>query len=318
MNNKADITVVMTTYNRAATLNDTLKSMSQTERKNIKVEFVIVDNNSTDNTKGVIEKWSKYLPITYLFESKPGQNPARNKALNEAKFGKIVVFTDDDVVPNANWFSVINYTCEQWPEYNVFGGKIYPVWPTNISLPKWAEESSIQSFGFAVHNYKEHQCIYEINEYPFSPNFWVRRSIFKDVKMFDNKIEWHPKNRIMATETVFFRDVVAKGHRIVYCPEAVVGHKINAEQLTVKNILKRSYSCGRGIAHIRSFCKSEMLNKTPLLWYAIRYAAISKLSLQLTGSLLPLAFDKPKQAINALQWLGYNMELLNLAEKIYE
>lgn len=314
MNAEPELTVVMTTYNRASILNETLKSMAQIQRKNLKVDFVIVDNNSTDNTKEIISKWNASLPITYLFESEPGQNPARNKALSEANFGKIIVFTDDDVKPNDNWFSAIVYACEQWPEYSVFGGKIYPIWPAETLLPKWAQENSIQSFGFAVHDYKEHQCVYEINDYPFSPNFWVRRSIFKDFQKFDNKIEWHPKNRIMATETVFFRDLVAKGHRIVYCPEAVVGHKINPEQLTLMNILKRSYSCGRGLAHIRSFCRSDMLKKTPLLWYAMRYAAISKIGLKLTGSFLPLAFDNPRQSIEAFQWLGYNMELLNLAQ----
>ncbi|OQA02586.1 MAG: hypothetical protein BWY69_00991 [Planctomycetes bacterium ADurb.Bin401] len=167
-----------------------------------------------------------------------------------------------------------------------------------------------------MHNYRAHQCVYEVNDYPFSPNFWIRRSIFKDFQKFDNRIEWHPKNRIMATETVFFRDLVAKGYRIVYCPEAVVGHKINPEQLTLMNILKRSYSCGRGLAHIRTFCKSDMLKKTPLLWYTMRYAAISKVGLKLTGSILPLAFDDPRKSIEAFQWLGYNMELLNLAKNI--
>jgi len=132
--------------------------------------------------------------------------------------------------------------------------------------------------------------------------------------MFDTKVEWHPKNRIMATETVFFRDLVEDGYRIVYCPEAIVGHKINTEQLTVKSILKRSYSCGRGLAHIRSFCRAEMLKNSPLLWYAMRYGAITKLGIKFTGTLLPLALERPQEAMYVMQWLGYNMELLNLAK----
>lgn len=315
MNNEPDITVIIATHNRAKVLNDTLMSISKTDMMGIDPELIIVDNNSSDNTKEVITNWNGKLRVKYLFEKKPGQNPARNRALLEANLGKIIIFTDDDIVPNINWFKAIIQSCEQWPEYNVFGGKIYPIWPTDSYFPKWAEEDSIQSFGFAVHNYKNEQCVYEKNDYPFSPNFWVRRKVFDNKKMFDEKVEWHPKNRIMATETVFFRDLINDGYRIVYCPQAIVGHKINADQLTIKSILKRSYSCGRGLAHIRSFCGAETFIKKPLLWYTMRYAAITKLSLQLTGAMLPLAFEKPKTAMYAMQWLGYNMELLNLAEQ---
>ncbi|MEN6384985.1 MAG: glycosyltransferase [Phycisphaerales bacterium] len=313
MKDESDITVIIATYNRAETLNETLNSMSKVDSGGIKAEFVIVDNNSTDNTKEVILKWHERLNTKYLFEKIPGQNPARNRALKEIKPGKIIVFTDDDVVPNVNWFKTIMQSTEQWPEYSIFGGRIYPLWPVNTSFPKWAEDDSIQSFGFAVHNYKTHQCVYEKNDYPFSPNFWVKRDVFNNNRMFDNRIEWHPKNRIMATETVFFRDLVNEGYRIVYCPESVVGHKIKPEQLKIGSILERSYSCGRGLAHIRSFCKPDMLKQKPVLWYTMRFGALAKIGIKFTGSLLHLAFEKPQPAMYAMQWLGYNIELLRLA-----
>ncbi len=312
--NNLDITLIMTTFNRADVLNHTLGRMAKTDRTGIKTEFVIVDNNSKDKTRDVILRWKNILNIKYLWEQKPGQNPARNRALKEAKLGRIVVFTDDDVVPEPDWFTAILQACRLWPEYSIFGGRIYPIWPANTDFPKWADEKWIQSFGFAVQDYSQHECVYEKKDYPFSPNFWVRRKVLEN-KLFNEKIEWHPKNRIMATETTFFKDLVEDGYRIVYCPKAVVGHKINPDQLTIKSILKRSYSCGRGLAYIRTFCKSEMLNDSPLLWYAIRYAAITRLGIKLTGAILPLAFEKPQSAIYAMQWLGYNIELLNLANQ---
>jgi glycosyltransferase involved in cell wall biosynthesis len=315
MKNEPDITIIIATFNRAAILNDTLQSMSEVNADGINVEFAIVDNNSTDNTKEVILNWAKKLNVRYLHEKRPGQNPARNRALAEIEPGKIIVFTDDDVVPNTNWFKVILQTSEQWPEYSVFGGRIYPIWPSDIDFPKWAQEEAVQSFGFAVHNYKDKQCVYEKQDYPFSPNFWVRRKIFSNKKMFDNKIEWHPKNQIMATETMFFKELVEDGYRIVYCPEAVVGHKIRPEQLTVKSILKRSYSCGRGTAYLRSFCRSDLLQKNPLLWYTMRYGAIAKLGMKLGMGILPAVFEKPQTAMYAMEWLGYNIELLRLAEE---
>lgn len=315
MFNEPDISVVIATHNRADILNDTLNTMSQIDRKGINAEFVIVDNNSTDNTKEIIESFKDKMPVKYLFEPKPGQNCARNRALSDAKLGRIVAFTDDDIEPNINWLHVINHACNQWPDYEIFGGRIYPIWPLDTDIPKWTEIRFIQELGYAAHDYKKIQALYEKEHYPSSGNFWVRRKLLAEGVRFDNSIEWHPKNRIMATETTFFRNLVEQGYRIVHCPEAVVGHKITTEQLSVSNLLKRSYSWGRGIAHIRPFYRPEMLNKNPLLWHTIRYAAITKLGFKLTASMVPLVFDKPQAAMYAMQWLGYNKELLNLAEK---
>ena len=167
---------------------------------------------------------------------------------------------------------------------------------------------------FAVHKYADKQMVYCKSHYPFSGNFWLRRKLIEEGRRFDSTIEWHPKNRICATETAFFKSLTEAGYEIVYCPEVIIGHKITDEQLTVKNLFKRAYSCGRGIAHIRTFCGNEILTKNPTLWYLIRYAAISKSCLKFANAILPLAFDKPEAAMYAMQWLGFNMELINMAK----
>ena len=51
MSQYSDISVVIATHNRAEILRQTLESMAKLNRDNLSVEFVIVDNNSTDRTK---------------------------------------------------------------------------------------------------------------------------------------------------------------------------------------------------------------------------------------------------------------------------
>ena len=49
-----DISVLIATYNRAEIIRQTLESMTGLDREGISIEFVVVDNNSSDHTKEVI------------------------------------------------------------------------------------------------------------------------------------------------------------------------------------------------------------------------------------------------------------------------
>jgi glycosyltransferase involved in cell wall biosynthesis len=307
-----DISVIIATYNRADILAKTLEHMTSLVRGGLNVEFIIVDNNSKDNTKQVIQSFSERIPVRYLFEPQPGQNSARNRALAEGKLGKIVAFTDDDIEPDKNWLQVIASVSSRRLNYNIFGGRIYPIWPYT-PLPIWTQIRSVRELGYASHDYKELECEYEKDHYPSSGNFWVRRTVFEDVKNFDSTIEWQPKKKIMASETLFLKRLVEKGHRIWHCPEAIVGHKITAEQISLFNPVLRAYSWGRGMAYIRPLCRENLYNKNRFLWRCIRYGAIGKLCIKITTALPPLFFKNPQKIMYAMQWLGYNVELLNIS-----
>jgi len=62
------VTVLIATYNRAEILRETLEAMCRVERDKLAIEFVVIDNNSTDHTKEVVESFAERLPIRYLFE----------------------------------------------------------------------------------------------------------------------------------------------------------------------------------------------------------------------------------------------------------
>ncbi len=315
MSKDLDVTVIIATHNRADILKETLEQMELLDRSGINTEFIVVDNNSTDNTKQVIESFYGRLPIRYLFEAKPGQNCARNRALAEAVLGKIVAFTDDDIVPKRDWLQTIVSVARRWAEYSVFGGKIYVIWPVN-EIPKWAESSHIKSLAFAEHDYAESECEYisSLNEHPFSGNFWVRREVFDGGRRFDDSIAWHPGNRILATETAFFQELSNEGFKFFYCPDAVVGHRVMPQQMTLLYLIKRAHSSGRGIAHMQPLCRGSLFNKHPIFWRFIRVGAVVRLGFSGAISLVPLVMQKPKQMIYAVRWIGYNVESLSIAE----
>jgi len=57
-----DVSVVIATFNRAGDLGDTLGSLSQVQTAR-SWELIVVDNNSTDDTRGIVEKHSTTFPV---------------------------------------------------------------------------------------------------------------------------------------------------------------------------------------------------------------------------------------------------------------
>jgi hypothetical protein len=66
------------------------------------VEFVIVDNGSTDETAEVVRRHSESLPLRRVIEQAKGLSNARNSGLAQSS-GDIIVFSDDDIRFPQNW-----------------------------------------------------------------------------------------------------------------------------------------------------------------------------------------------------------------------
>ena len=93
------ITVILCTLNRCQSLAETLESIAiSTLPDSVDWEILVVDNNSTDHTREVVEEFGRRYPdrFRYIFEPRPGKSYALNAGIREAQ-GEILAFTDDDV-----------------------------------------------------------------------------------------------------------------------------------------------------------------------------------------------------------------------------
>jgi glycosyltransferase involved in cell wall biosynthesis len=314
--NEIDISILIATYNRAEILRQALESMTRLDRNGLSVEFVVVDNNSSDHTKEVIESFTDRLPISYLFEPRPGKNSALNKALKEVPLGRLVVFTDDDVAPQEDWFKAIIAITNRWPDCSAFGGKILAIWPDGHP-PKWARNRSIQALGFAVQDYADFECLYAQGESPFGSNLWVRREVLANGRLFSESIGPRPTDRTMGSETSFLKKLREDGYEILYSPNSVVRHLIKPEEILVSNILKRAYRYGKGIARSQFLCRQELFIEYPALWYLIRVAALVLLIVKFAVGLFSLSqAQRVESTVYAIEWISYNLESIRIANKI--
>ena len=95
-NNRSDslITIYIVNKNYARFLEKSIKSALEQSYKNI--ELIIVDDNSNDNSKKIIEKYGKLKSVKFLFNKKSiGLIKSSNIAIKLAE-GKYVLRIDAD------------------------------------------------------------------------------------------------------------------------------------------------------------------------------------------------------------------------------
>lgn len=139
MSESYDISVVISTYNRSAMLAGALESvLDQRTNSGVGVcyEVIVVDNNSTDDTRRLVERYIEkgHKNLSYVFEGRQGVSHARNCGVVNSR-AQIIAFTDDDVRVASDWIANIKRAFDENPQIDFLGGKILPRWDT--TPPAW-------------------------------------------------------------------------------------------------------------------------------------------------------------------------------------
>jgi len=240
------ISVLIATYNRADVLQRTLTAMSALEMEAIPAELIVVDNNSTDHTKAIIEQFGNRLPIQYCFEPKQGKNAAVNRAVELAQ-GELLIFTDDDVLVEPDWLVRWSEGVDRWPTYDVFGGSILPEWPGEV--PEYIFSLPSYEMTYCVLDAKQDEGLFAEGR-PFGPNLGIRSRIFKEEEFrFNETVGPSPGNYIMGSEAELLKRLETAGRQAVYLPQVGVRHIIRADQLTPKWLYGRAFRYGRSLRY---------------------------------------------------------------------
>jgi len=124
------VSVAIITRNRSSLLAKCLRALSK--QSSAPLEILVVDNNSTDGTAAVCNKYRKILPINYALEHRIGIPFARNVCISKAR-GEIIAFLDDDSVPTKTWLTAIANHFQQNTSSVGLIGKTNNANPKNIA-----------------------------------------------------------------------------------------------------------------------------------------------------------------------------------------
>jgi glycosyltransferase involved in cell wall biosynthesis len=236
------VTVAICTWNRASQLDRTLARLRELEvPDDLDWEVLVVDNGSTDDTSGVLEKYAGALPLRAVAEAEQGLSRARNRAIDVAA-GDLLCWTDDDVQVEPDWLAQYARAAREQPDTSFFGGPILPWF--ECDPPEWVA-AGIHEIGsaFALRDLGPKPLALSEKQLPFGANFAVRASVQHRFR-FDPKLGRIGDRMLSGEEVDAMRRMLAGGFTGAWVPEARVRHLVPADRMTADYV--RSFYRGVG------------------------------------------------------------------------
>lgn len=228
--NAPEISVVISTYNRCRMLPAAIEGVLNQEPGAPLCEIVIVDNNSSDDTRHVVELEVRRVGVRlrYVFEGKQGIAHGRNAGVAAAR-APIIAFTDDDVRVSPTWLSITKRVLDMNPEIDFVGGKVLPLWPSPppawLTREHWAP-LALTDFGdepFYV-DARRRTCL-------VSANLAFRRRAFEKFGGFNPAFQ-HINGSVSSAEDHEFEERLwDAGRRGLYCPAMTVEADVQPNRL---------------------------------------------------------------------------------------
>lgn len=263
------VTVAICTWNRAKLLDKTLREFRELHLpQGVEWELLVVNNNCTDATDGVLSELSQFLPIRRAFEPIEGHSNARNRAVKEMT-GDYIIWTDDDVLVERQWLQAYANAFREFPSVAVFGGPVAPWFEGEP--PAWL----LQVWNRVGHAYATR----DLGAAPdsLSPNFppvganYALRAAEQRQYLYDPKLG-HNKNTVLGGEELrVVYKILEAGGKGKWVLDAKVRHFIPQSRQTKAFLRQYFYGVGRQIGYLTPRGEELRLRgKLSLFWQALK------------------------------------------------
>ena len=219
-----DFTVAIPTFNGASRFPAVLDRLREQQGlEDIPWEVMVIDNNSTDETKQVVESYQANFPcpLRYCFEEKQGAGYARKLAIREAK-SELVGFLDDDNIPELNWIQTAIEFAEKHPQVGAIGSQIHGDF--DIDPPQ--ELKPLLPY-FAISEWGDKPFQYD-RMLPPSAGLVVRRQAWIECVPEKTILNGRTKDNFVTGEDIEVLAYIQRkgGWELWYNPKMEVNHKI--------------------------------------------------------------------------------------------
>ncbi len=226
-----ELSVIIPTNRRPDILAPCLRALAGQDIAHDRFEVLVMNDGAAHDLQPLAATMAaEGLNVRVFDLPQGGPGPARSRGAQEAR-GSLLVFTDDDCLPEPQWLSTMLAASEQHPDA-LLGGCV-----VNVLTHRPASEASQVLVSFLYIWYNRDPLD---GRFFTSNNIAARRDRFLALGGFDRRFV------LSAGED---RDLCARwrerGGRLVYVPAARIGH---AHDLTVRKFWRQHYKYGRGAA----------------------------------------------------------------------
>lgn len=239
MSETPTLSIAVCTYNRADVLPKCLESLVDQTTTPELFEVLIIDNNSTDDTKKIaLDFCGKNTNFKYIFEEKQGLSQARNRAIAEAK-GGFLAYIDDDAIADREWVKSI-LDCFAQTNADVVGGPVKSFIDADI-IPRFY---NAKSHDFYCGN--ERRRLQPPNfSFGFSGcNTCFKKSLFDEFGTYLTDLGMIGNKQRMGEDSEMGYRLLKAGKIFYYEPEMKIDHYIRLQKTSFIGLLKRSYDTG--------------------------------------------------------------------------
>lgn len=324
------ISVVIATHDRASRLAACLDSLLCQDYPNFDV--IVVDNapSSRETADLIANRYAPTGRVRYVREDVPGLGRAHNRGV-VAVVAPIVAFTDDDVIVDPQWLTMI---ASQFTRNDAIGCVTGLILPAELETRAqyWAERHGGFGKGFAqkLYDLGDHRrpgrlYPYAAGQFGSGANMAFRTDVLRRIGGFDAALGAGTPARGGDDLDAFFA-VIQAGYQLAYEPGAIVWHHHRAEEAGIRRqafgygvglgayltklVLRRPGTAFRlalalpeGLAHI--FGKSSVKNRrladdypTTLVWRE-RFGILAGIPLYLLSRAAARRATRPSAALGS-------------------
>jgi len=200
-----DVAVVVPAYNAAVTLPDTLAALARQTYDAGRVDVVVVDDGSTDDTAAVAARFA----ASVVRQDNQGPAAARNAGV-AASSGDVIVFTDADCVPEPDFLTALTAPLRADPDVAGAQGA-YSTTQQSLTA-RFAQLEFEDRYAYAA----RFPCLDLVATYAAA----FRRAVFTEAGGFDTAF-----TRADNEDTELSYRLCRLGRRLVFAPAARVAHR---------------------------------------------------------------------------------------------
>ena len=239
------LSVIIATYNRAGQLSVALESLVSQTAPASQWECIVVDNNSTDNTRQTVESFIADHPslnISVVTETSQGLSYARNRGIAESK-GECIAIIDDDEYVNPQFIEAYIALFDNHPEYEAAGGRVIAQYPSGVRpepVSPYIERALANPMHFGP-DVRE----FPAGKIPAGGNMAFRRDTLLRFGSFETSLGRTGKQLTGGEESDLFERMKNAGIKFIYVPDAIIWHVIPQSKLTLDYLRRLAFGTGR-------------------------------------------------------------------------
>ena len=182
------VSIIIPTYNRKEKLVNLIESIFQNDYPKEKIEIIVVDDASTDNTKEYVNKMFPQVKVIRNNEEKLLAE-SRNIGIRASKGKYLLIIDDDNVIDKNTIKELVNYM-EKHPQTGVAGPIMYflsdpkRIWCAGVKRNYWTTMTKL--IGFNTIDNGQYKEPYPTEDFPNA--FMIRTEVIEKVGLFNSKL----------------------------------------------------------------------------------------------------------------------------------